>query len=253
MRNYRLRLRQVETSLTPRQVVLLWMKDVLPHKYEEGLSRSLTRPREGIANLVARIVREGLKGEPESLVERAVVQARQEADWLYMIVVEVNSKVQLESFQSEREYLFLLAYLTSTMHLPPSPISEAQLRSITLTFVEPILLLEGAVQRMSAERFDAQPILFADSVVKLNAQLDLVDETIHAFNLLARYASFPLLSKNEISESLDAAVGQQVSRWSMIARGGMLAALGEWHECKATFKQLAATYDCGQPHEQRSS
>jgi len=66
MSNHRGRLEEIEVSLTPQQVVLLWMKNMLPRKYAEGLLQSIRPPREAISNSVAQVVRGGLKGHPEA-------------------------------------------------------------------------------------------------------------------------------------------------------------------------------------------
>jgi hypothetical protein len=241
MSNHRRRLKEIEVSLTPSQVVLLWLKNVVSRKYEDAVFES-ARPRAGLANSIARIVREGLKGQLETVVERAILQAHQEADWLYMIVVEVNHRVHDQFFASQREYMFLLAYLSTTMRCRLLSDSEELLRSTTLAFVHRGLLLEGSISRVSAERFAGNPILFSDSAAKLKEQIEWVDEVLEIFNSQAIQAGFRQLSKDEIRDSLAAAVERQVSCWSLLARGGMLAAFGEWSEFRASFKQLASNY-----------
>jgi hypothetical protein len=54
-----------------------------------------------------------MKGQPEQLVERAILQARQEADLLYQFVVNANMAVLESRAQGEREYIFLLGYLSA--------------------------------------------------------------------------------------------------------------------------------------------
>lgn len=226
MKGQRQRLRTVELSLTPHEVVLLWMKNSLTGTYEEGALQS-PRPRGAIANSIATIVRNSLKGEPDVVVERAILQARQEADGLYMIVVEVNARVHQQFFERMREHVFLCAYLLSVRRCPISSISEELLRRITLGFVNEILLLEGMVYRISAERFGGQAILFSDSVARLKEQVELADEALEIFNFLAREAQFRQLSKEEICESLVGEIDQQVSGMAHLAHTTMLAAFGE--------------------------
>jgi len=60
-----------------------------------------------------------MKGQPESLIEGAILQARLEADLLYNLIVNVNLKV-IERSQREYEYLFLLGYLSAEMHGNPT-------------------------------------------------------------------------------------------------------------------------------------
>jgi len=49
------------------------------------------------------VVKEKIKERSDFCDERAVLQARQEADWLYNIVVDVNSSVQMQSIECNRE------------------------------------------------------------------------------------------------------------------------------------------------------
>jgi hypothetical protein len=44
-------------------------------------------PRAAIANSISWTVRNSLKGQTDAVVERAILQARQEADSLYMLIV----------------------------------------------------------------------------------------------------------------------------------------------------------------------
>ena len=75
--HWRQRLKTIEVSLTPSDVVLFWMKNALPKSYEEGAFES-PQPRSAIARSIARIVRAGLKGETDTVVERGILQARRE-------------------------------------------------------------------------------------------------------------------------------------------------------------------------------
>jgi len=89
------RIKAIEVSLTPNQVVLLWMETALKDRYAHGALQSPCR-RSGIANSVARVVRMGL-GQPPDMVERAI------ADFLYNIVVDVNSAVLTQFFARQHE------------------------------------------------------------------------------------------------------------------------------------------------------
>ena len=99
--------------------------------YEEGASRS-PWPRSVTANSLARVVRTALKGEPEAVIERGILQGRQVADTLYCLAVELNDQVQRQYYDSEREFIFLLGYFAAIMGCSLRSISEEQLRALTL-------------------------------------------------------------------------------------------------------------------------
>ena len=101
------RLKAIELNLTPQQIVLVWLRNALQAgTYEDGSQRT-PPPREAVAIAVQKSVLTRLKGQEESLVERAVLQARQEADFLYMLVTSTNREVLRSSIQRGREHLIL--------------------------------------------------------------------------------------------------------------------------------------------------
>jgi hypothetical protein len=92
MKSRQRRLKAIELTLTPKQVVV-WLRNALQAgTFEEGARRT-PPPREAVANAVRSAVRNSMKGQPDLLVERAVLQARREADLLYNLVVGANVAV----------------------------------------------------------------------------------------------------------------------------------------------------------------
>jgi hypothetical protein len=107
-----------------------------------------------------------------------------------------------------------------------------------LEFLQSILVLEATVSRISAERFGGHPILFSDSMEKLNKQLALVDELLGYYNLLAREAHFAELTRNSISDSMGPLVDRKMSDIVLVAKAEMLAQQGEKVELRAIFAEL---------------
>ena len=115
MSNHQRRLKEIELALTPSEVVFLWMQKALVRNYEELLlDFDSPNPFVAIANSVDTIVKTSMKGESQTLVDRALLQAHKEAYFLLLLVMNVNHKVLNERFESNREYGFLLPYLEST-------------------------------------------------------------------------------------------------------------------------------------------
>jgi hypothetical protein len=80
MQSTQKRLRAIELSLTPQQVVVVWVRNALQAGTCEDAVRRTPLPRGAVANAVYSTVRNSMKGQDDSLIERAVLQARQEAD-----------------------------------------------------------------------------------------------------------------------------------------------------------------------------
>jgi hypothetical protein len=213
------------------------MKNALKGTYEAG-ARQSPPPREFVANAISRIVRNSLKGQPDTVVEAAILQARREADSLYILVIEVNSVVQESIAQREREGLFLVGYLNALRCTPTKPVLVEQLRNLTLLLVEEVLLLDRAISQVSAERFDGRAILFSDSAIKLRALLDMAHEALENFNFWARLLKCAELTSEEICDKLSPEIHKQVARWMLVARGQTLAAFGGEHEFRASLDQL---------------
>ena len=93
--------------------MVVWLRNALQAGTSEDAARGTPSPRGAVANAVYHTVRNSMKGQPEQLVERAILQARQEADLLYQFVVNANMAVLESRAQGEREYIFLLGYLSA--------------------------------------------------------------------------------------------------------------------------------------------
>src|ERR1035438_2424859 len=73
MKSRQRRLKTIELDLTPQQVVVLWLRNaLLAGTFEEGARRT-PPPREAVGNAVRNTVRNSMKGQEASLVERAVL------------------------------------------------------------------------------------------------------------------------------------------------------------------------------------
>jgi len=117
---------------------------------------------------------------------------------------------------------------------------ELLARLATLSVVEPVLILDAAIHRISAERFGGHSILFTDSVVALKDQLGLVDKAVQVFNCLARHAKFAELDEAEVAERLEPRVSGQVLAWELVAQATTLALSGKREGYRAIFDRLAA-------------
>jgi hypothetical protein len=233
------RLKTIELSLTPSQVVLLWLKTAVTRTYEEG-ARQAPPPRSAIANSVGRNVRDSLKDKPEEMIERAVLQARQEADLLYNLVIDLNVCVQNEFIAINREYALFLGNISALLHSALLRVAENDLKTLTLFFVERVFVLEGAISRLSVERLCGQQVLFADSVQKLAEVVGFAEEAVDHFNFIAKEIGCPALDRDEIRISLRAEIDQQAARTFLVARSAMLSLFGEGSDLRANYDRLIA-------------
>jgi hypothetical protein len=101
-------------------------------------------------------VRDSMKGQSEILIERAVLQARQEADLLFNLVVDANVAVAQNDAQREREYFFLWGYLRAEMAGKATEDRIRTLRSAVLMFVESVVVLDAAASQIAADSLRSQ-------------------------------------------------------------------------------------------------
>jgi hypothetical protein len=231
------RLKIIELALTPRQTVLMWLREATNGTFGEGARH--TFPRSVIANSVLKNVTNAMKREPDAVVERAVRQARQEADMLYNLAISVNDRVLASTSERIREFEFLAQYLRGVTSINLGPHSEEEIRRTALLFVEEVFLLDGAVSQVCAEQFGGQSILFSDLVERLEHQLDLANTALECFNVLADKLNFNELTEKSVRERLEADVATQHSVWRDLARLKTLADFGDAADYRAAYSRLS--------------
>lgn len=248
MKSRQRRLKAIELSLTPQQTVLLWLTNAVKCRFQDG---ALQFPRARIANSILKTITHSMKGESDAMVERAVLQGRQEADVLYNLVITVNDRVLTSTSERIREFVLLRQYVRGTTYINVGTHSEEELRRTVLFFVEEVLLLDGAISQVCAERFGSQSILFLDSALKLKEQLDLADMALGYFNLLARQLNFKELTAESVRETLGSEMVQQVSKWGSLARIQMLSDFGDETDCRAACSQFLREFSAPRTDEGR--
>ena len=91
MNNHKRRLKTIELTLTPEQIVLLWHEAAKEAgTFSDGAWKP-PAPRAAVANAVNSAIRKSMKGHPEPVVEKAIQQARKQADLLLMIIVQTSA------------------------------------------------------------------------------------------------------------------------------------------------------------------
>jgi len=222
MKNHQRRLRAIEVTLTPQQIVALWLRNAQQAGTSEEAVRQSPFPRDAIANAILKTVRAGMRGLPEPVIQRAILQARQEGDLLYLLTVRANVAVFESRAYSQRDFLILANYLLTMLaiyplvldNLPKATDAIEKLRFALVLFIEDILILEAAVARISSDHLNGQTTLFRDASVALEEQLLPAKTFSHSFNTLASKVGVPEINLASIRTSIRSEVDQQVSSYS---------------------------------------
>lgn len=234
MKSHRQRVRVIELSLTPQQVVMVWLRNALQAGTLEEGARHLPPHRSAVANAVYHNVRNSMKGQDDSLIERAIVQSRQEADLLYMLAINANLDVIRTRVQREREYVLLLGYLGAEMRGNPTLDAVQDLRIAVLMVIESVMILDAGISRVSAEHLNGEPVLFGDAAAKLAEQLQMTTNLSKCFNELAVEVGAAEIDLEEVRGSLGTETDRQVSSWVHLARADALSLFGTVQEVSAT-------------------
>jgi hypothetical protein len=234
MKSHQQRVRVIELSLTPQQVVMVWLRNALQAGTLEEGARHLPPHRSAVANAVYHNVRNSMRGRDDSLIERAIVQSRQEADLLYMLAINANLDVIRTRVQREREYVLLLGYLGAEMRGNPTLDAVQDLRMVVLMVIESVMILDAGISRVSAEHLNGEPVLFGDAAAKLAEQLQMTTDLSKCFNELAVEVGAAEIDLEEVRGSLGTETDRHVSNWVHLARADALSLFGTVQEVSAT-------------------
>lgn len=226
MRNENERIRRIELALTPEQVALLWIKDTVQANLDAPCLKG-PFPREVIAKSISASVTKSLSGKPQMFIQQAVQQAMREADRLYQIFVAVNLEVQEGLEQRRREYFLVYHYLRPLIFRPLSYENEERLQQPVLCFCKPTIIMESALNQISAERFGGLGLLCSDSESELGKQVEMVNHVLEWFNCVADRLEFKRLSVEEMRDRWRADIDEHVSEWINLAKLETLAAYGQ--------------------------
>jgi hypothetical protein len=112
------RLARIESSLTPKQAVLLWLKEAQQFDITEYSEKILNAPlsdapRVRFPKMAEEAVRDSLrkKGMKPEWIARAEREAWKQADSLVVLVLNLNDQVQQCSLQSRPSLAFLWVQL----------------------------------------------------------------------------------------------------------------------------------------------
>src|SRR5207302_7709241 len=180
-------------NLTPKQIVILWLKKSQnAGSFRDGCRQS-PLARGYVADAVYAAVRGSMKGYPQPVIEKAIRQARQEADSLYMLIVEVNVRILINVALSNNCFPLVIRHFhAATMQGTINAESIRELRLSLVQIVEDLLVAEGSALQVTTEYLNGQEVLFTDTFDALAKQLQLAEELIDGFNSLARLVRVPL-------------------------------------------------------------
>jgi len=248
MKSHQHRLKTIELSLTPEQIVLARHEAAKEAGSLVDAALISPAPRQAIANAVNNAIRESMKGQPEAVIEGAIQQGRQQADFLFMLIVETNAGVRGNADSRRESYRLVVRHLFAVVRGPAKAEPVEELRLSLLEVIQSLLIDDGVVTRITTERLRDQEVLFPDTSAMLKKQVGWAENLADTFNILASQVAVAKIDLDEIRKGVQSEVDDQVSRWVDLARLGMLLAFGEgeaWREPVKRFMAVRPRPDSG--------
>ena len=222
MTNHHRRLKTIELTLTPEQIVLLWLGRARAAGGFCDIWRSSPEPRSFIAIAVSKAISERMQPFPEPLVGRAILKGRQKADVLYMLIVHINGTVLESEHPTGRAFSLLARYMLAVAQAPRNADQLKELRSALVPVIEDMLILEDAITRATAEHFINREILFRDASKVLEKQLEMVKRFVESFNYLTFQTPIAKIDLEVLRITTQSKVLAQCTEWIRHARLNML-------------------------------
>lgn len=187
------RMQRIEISLTPKQAVLQFLKEIFELGLEGYIRRIWEegwRPREAVSSAVENAVREGLKERKKSFVAQVVRQARNQADGLMQLIFDVHSRVRFECTLNQPHVALLFEQFRRMLrdfgHRDEiRPEEWNSWRAMLIERSVHIRQLKEAIDIISARHFEGHQLLFAEHEERLDRANVSLEELVSDYNLFA--------------------------------------------------------------------
>jgi hypothetical protein len=248
----RKRLERIESSVTPKQAVLLWLKEVqqfdLNEYWEKIVNAPLSEaPRVRVPKMAEKAVRDSLskKGMKPALIARAEWEARKQADSLVVLVLNLNHQVQQNALQNGPR----LAYLWVKMQWLGEQFDEHDVfnaeewgtwRTVLIDTLARMWLLRATIATVSEQHYDNHSVLFPDQASDLIQCIQSAEFMANLYNdLEGGLPSWTAIDLAALQSLTDAQVPAAVSERLADAKAAALQAVGEWSAAHDLRKRYA--------------
>lgn len=235
------RLQRVETSLTPKQAVLLWLKEaqqlgILGYAEKSLNSTMHEAPRARLTEMVGKAVCESLRkrGMKRELILRVEQEARKETDFLIVLIRNLHREVH-EECSLDAPYIVLLYeklkyrlehYTQRAVKFEPEIWNIW--RAILIHRLTCMRQLRETVVAISERYFAGHPLLFPEDANTLDRDVDSLEElTKHYNSLKAGLPAWTAIDIGALASSIREQLSVQVAERVAHAKATTLEDFGE--------------------------
>ena len=221
------RLTKIETSLTPMQVALVWLKKVRQLDLNTFLDNSKNEdPMVRIPEMAATAVRENHNTQATipGFAQYAEFEARRQAGFLVTLVINLHNVVITECARAQ---LLLVPGLLHAAEVElyragariDEPVRPSQAASRLAERLGQLWLLRATIAEISRRYYDGHPLLVAGAESHLNEYIQALEALAHA----DRGAELPPLDLVALESSLKQYVPAQVQQQVLWADAQVLS------------------------------
>lgn len=187
------RLKQIETTLTPKQAVLLWLKEaqqmgLLAYMEQQFNTPMHNAPRARLTEMVGKAVCEGLQkqGMEYQRIMRVAREAKKQTDFLVVLALDLQQEVHFECTLNE-PYIELLyekfrRMLEHFVQGKFAPSVWKQWRKVLIVKLMNLWRLRDTLEAISKKYFDHHAILFSEDARDLDSQIRILEELVAHYN-----------------------------------------------------------------------
>ena len=174
------RLIRVEAALTPKQAVLLWLRQEIQGRTSSEYARWLIQqppsaaPRSRVEKRVVEAIRVAMKGQERGLIDQAARQGQMHIDFLILLVLRANSVVIDDSRARSLKVLLLFEQLRNAAHADNQEQAIEKWVGDLVDFATELLSVRDASELIRNKYFDGESILLKDAAEDLAQQAKAV-------------------------------------------------------------------------------
>jgi hypothetical protein len=210
------RLTRIETSLTPKQAVLLWLRQEHQGRTSREYLRytlqqpSSARPRTRVETQVINAIRPAMKGQEAGRIHQAVRQAQMYADFLILLVSRTNSVILDDSRCRWLQIALLYEQLRNAALSNDNAKALNKWTGRLRELVTDVCAIQAASELIRDRFFDGECILFSDAIEDLEQQAKIVQTLMRSHDRVVIEAGQPEFATD--SDKLQKTVNQLASQ-----------------------------------------
>ncbi len=238
------RLSRIETSLTPKQAVLLWLRQEHQGRTSVEYLRYMmqrppsARPRARVETQVVDAIRAAMKGQEAGRIHQAVRQGQMYADFLILLVSRTNSVIlddgrcrwlQIALLHEQLRNAALSGHDAKALHRWAVRVREV---------VTDVCALQAASELIRDRYFDGECILAKDVIEDVEQQAKIVQTMMHNHDHVVIEAGQPEFAtdSDKLQKTVNELASQRADCIVSLAKSKTLDDFGEEEAADAILK-----------------